>query len=261
MVEYDPFCQKVLMQRQADGLLDKCPIFGDIREFIKGGWAGSFAGMVDVISAGFPCQPFSVAGKRAGKDDPRNMWPATRDCIRIIRPRLCFLENVPGLSSVERLALYRAVDEGRVYDLEEWEAIRESIEVQITLPSYLGRVFGDLAESGYDIRWVVLGADDVGAPHRRKRLWILAYSRSGGFSEQDLCEKFERGAETIGASQVSGCTFKITPENPVADSRQFAEGDQERRPRAESIIGSSERFGTGEGDRFTNSREDVADTD
>jgi len=54
MVEYDPYCQRVLMQRQADGLLDQCPIFGDIRDFIKEGWAGSYAGMVDIITAGFP---------------------------------------------------------------------------------------------------------------------------------------------------------------------------------------------------------------
>jgi site-specific DNA-cytosine methylase len=54
MVEYDDYCQKLLMQRQADGLLDQCPIFGDIREFIKGGYAEAFAGVADVITAGFP---------------------------------------------------------------------------------------------------------------------------------------------------------------------------------------------------------------
>ncbi len=54
IVEYDKYCQKVLQQRQEDGLLDKCPIFGDINDFIKGGYAGSYQGMADVISAGFP---------------------------------------------------------------------------------------------------------------------------------------------------------------------------------------------------------------
>lgn len=54
MVEYNEYCQKVLQQRQKDGLLDKCPIFGDINEFIKGGYAGSYQGLADVISAGFP---------------------------------------------------------------------------------------------------------------------------------------------------------------------------------------------------------------
>lgn len=145
MVEYDPYCQKILKQRIADGILDAAPIFGDIRRFIDEGYAEPYRGRVDVLTGGFPCQPFSVAGKGAGEDDPRNMWPATIECIRIIRPRLVFLENVPGLLA----------------------------------HAYIRRIFGDLAESGYDCRWDVIGADDVGANHRRQRLWILAYSAEG----------------------------------------------------------------------------------
>ena len=145
-VEKKPYCQKVIRQRIADGFLDAAPIFGDIRKFISEGYAASYTGLVDVITAGFPCQPFSVAGKRGGGGDERNMWPETIGCIRIIRPRFAFLENVPGLLAHK----------------------------------YIQRIFGDLAESGYDARWFVLGADDVGAPHRRKRLWILAYSSGNG---------------------------------------------------------------------------------
>jgi DNA (cytosine-5)-methyltransferase 1 len=96
--------------------------------------------MADVITAGFPCQPFSCAGKRQGEDDDRNMWPETLRCIRTVRPRFCFLENVPGLISC----------------------------------GYLATVLGDLAESGYDSRWRVLSAAEVGAPHKRDRLWIVA---------------------------------------------------------------------------------------
>lgn len=139
-VEKEPYCQRIIAQRIRDGLLDDAPIFSDIRTFISEGYAERYRGVVDVISAGFPCQPFSVAGKRQGGGDERNMWPETRECIRIIRPRFAFLENVPGLFAHE----------------------------------YIRRIFGDLAEIGYDARWCVLGADDVGAPHHRKRVWILA---------------------------------------------------------------------------------------
>jgi len=144
-VEFEPYCQRVIVQRIEDGHLDRAPIFGDVRAFIGEGYAASYQGMVDVVTAGFPCQPFSVAGKRAGADDPRNMWPATLEVLRIVRPRLAFLENVPGLIS----------------------------------SGYFDTVLGDLASLGYDAEWTVFGADDVGAPHRRKRLWVLAWQRGG----------------------------------------------------------------------------------
>ncbi len=141
-VEYEDYCQRTIRQRVKDGLLDAAPIFGDIRLFIENGYARAYQGMVDVITAGFPCQPFSVAGKRKGAQDERNLWPETWDTIRIIRPRFAFLENVSGLLA----------------------------------SGYMPQIFSDLAEIGYDARWFVLGADDIGANHRRKRLWIVAYS-------------------------------------------------------------------------------------
>ncbi len=154
-VEYEPYPQAVIRQRISDGLLDNAPIFSDIKDFIEEGWAESYKGMVDVITGGFPCQPFSVAGKQAGEDDPRNMWPATIETIRIIKPKYAFLENVPGLLSSKS-----SMDEitGRPI-------------------SYCTTIFRDLAEVGYNARWTVLGASDVGARHRRKRLWILAYAK------------------------------------------------------------------------------------
>ena len=142
-VEYDDYCQRVIAQRIKDGLLSSAPIFGDIRTFISEGCAGLYRGVTDVISAGFPCQPFSVAGKRRGEEDERNMWPFTRDTIRIVKPKWAFLENVPGLIS----------------------------------SGYFGEVISDLAEIGYHARWTVLGAKDVGAPHKRDRLWIVAESQ------------------------------------------------------------------------------------
>lgn len=145
-VEIDKYCCQVLRQRQLDGCLEEFPIWNmDIREF-NTRVAPSYRGMVDLVAAGFPCQPFSVAGKRRGADDERNMWPATIECIRKVRPRYAFLENVPGLLSTP----------------------------------YWGTILGQLAETGYDARWLVLGADDCGANHRRKRLWVLADTRESG---------------------------------------------------------------------------------
>ena len=139
-VEWDKYCQQVLQARIRDGLLDDAPIWDDVRTFDGRPWRGC----VDIVTAGFPCQPFSVAGKRKGADDERNMWPDTIRIIREVRPRYALLENVPGL----------------------------------LISGYFGTVLGDLAASGYDIRWRCLSAAEVGAAHRRDRLWIVAHNKS-----------------------------------------------------------------------------------
>ena len=140
-VEWEDYPQRVLRARIDDGYLPVAPIFGDVKAFIRNGYADAYSGLVDIITAGFPCQPFSVAGKQRGADDERNMWPATLECIRRVRPRFAQLENVPGL-----------------------------------VQPYLHRVLGDLAEIGYDARWSNLSAQAVGANHKRARLWIVANS-------------------------------------------------------------------------------------
>ena len=148
-VENNTYCQQILAQRIEDGFLDEAPIFGDIDDFIESGAAKKYKGYVDVVTAGFPCQPFSVAGKqkiKKGQDDERNKWPQTIQCIRDVGCRYALLENVPGLLN----------------------------------SGYFPEILRSLAEAGFDARWTVLGADDVGAPHRRKRLWILANSKLYG---------------------------------------------------------------------------------
>ena len=146
--EINESCQKIIAQRVEDGHLDRAPIFGDIRGFIKSGAAREYRGFADVVTAGFPCQPFSVAGRQDGEFDPRNMWPQTIEVIRQVRPRFALLENVPGLLA----------------------------------HAYFGTILGDLAESGYDAVWDCFSAASVGAPHERERLWILAYPIQEGLS-------------------------------------------------------------------------------
>ena len=198
-VEFDKFCQQVLAQRIEDGFLEEPPIFGDIDDFIESGCAKKYQGYVDVVTAGFPCQPFSVAGKQAGEDDPRNKWPQTIQCIRDLGPRLRYalLENVPGLLS----------------------------------SGYFDEILSDLAEAGMDARWIVLGADDCFAPHRRKRLWILAYPNGGRWKSQPLSgTERTRGKNHCGSNKPS----EDGGSRDVADSRhaepsgrvQAAEGQQ-----------------------------------
>lgn len=158
-VEIDEYCQKIISQRIADEIFDRAPIFSDIRAFISEGYAESYQGLVDVITAGFPCQPFSVAGKRKGRNDERNMWPETIRCIRAVRPKWCLLENVPGL---------------------------------LCKHGYFGTILRDLAESGYDARWDRFSAAEQGAPHRRQRLWILAHTMHSGRSPEFGQQQEER---------------------------------------------------------------------
>jgi DNA (cytosine-5)-methyltransferase 1 len=98
---------------------------------------------VDLICGGFPCQPVSVAGHQKGTSDDRWLWPEFRRIVGILRPRYVLMENVPGLFTANR---------GHAF----------------------GEILGDLADLGYDCEWTVLSAADVGAPHLRKRVWIVA---------------------------------------------------------------------------------------
>lgn len=140
-VELDAHCQRVLAQRQRDGMLDPFPIWDDVRTFDGRPWRG----LVDVISGGFPCQDISSAGARAGITGERSgLWREFARIIREVRPGYVFVENSPDL-----------VTRG------------------------LGVVLGDLAALGFDARWDVFGARHVGAPHDRDRIWIVAHAHGG----------------------------------------------------------------------------------
>ena len=141
-VEWEPYAASVLVARQNDGLLPPFPIWDDVRTFDGRPWRGC----VDVVSGGFPCQDISVAGKGAGITGERSgMWTHMARIVGEVRPRYVYVENSPAL-----------------------------------LTRGLGVVLGDLAALGYDCRWTVLGASDVGAPHQRDRLWLVAVTNRYG---------------------------------------------------------------------------------
>ena len=134
-VEWEPYPASVLCARQNDGLLQTFPIWDDIQTFDGKPWRG----IVDVVSGGFPCQDISAAGKGTGIDGERSgMWREMARIICEVRPRYVFVENSPMLTA-----------------------------------RGLGTVLGDLASMGFDARWGVLGAADVGAKHQRDRIWIV----------------------------------------------------------------------------------------
>ncbi len=144
-VECDAYARSVLLARQNDGTFPPFPVWDDVRTFDGRPWHG----IVDVVSGGFPCQDISVAGKGAGLDGERSgLWSEMARIIGEVRPCYAYIENSPAL-----------------------------------IVRGLNRVLADLAALGFDARWGVLGASDVGAPHRRERVWILGYARSFGQPE------------------------------------------------------------------------------
>ncbi len=138
--------------------MESAPIWTDLKTFP---WE-SFRDRVDILTGGYPCQPFSAAGKRAGKEDPRHLWPWIADGIRILRPRVCFFENVEGHISLG-----------------------------------LSSVISDLEELGYKVSWGIFSAREVGAPHQRKRVFILAHDAHGEQRAWSLLRQNWQGATLL----------------------------------------------------------------
>ena len=147
-VEIEAFAIANLVAKMESGQLVPAPIFTDLKTFP----AYLFRDCVDILTGGYPCQPFSAAGKRLGTEDPRHLWPFIRRHIESIRPVRCFFENVEGHISLG-----------------------------------LSSVISDLEEDGYRATWGIFSAREVGAPHQRKRVYILADS-AGKFSERRIAE-------------------------------------------------------------------------
>ena len=139
--EIEEYPRSVLLARQRDGHLPAFPIWDDVCTLDGTPWRGT----VDVLCGGFPCQDISAAGKGAGITGARSgLWKEYARLIGEMRPRFVFAENSPLLRT-----------------------------------RGLGVVLEDLAALGYNARWGVLGARDVGAPHKRDRMWVLAYAEGG----------------------------------------------------------------------------------
>jgi len=193
-VEWEPYPASVLCARQNDGLLPPFPIWDDVQTFDGKPWRG----IVDVVSGGFPCQDISAAGKGAGINGERSgMWKHMARVVGEVRPRYVFVENSPML-----------VTRG------------------------LERVLGDLTALGYDTKWTVMGAADVGANHKRDRIWIKAHlpnsdsiSHAMRGNSQDYAERVARGYEPRGSisNSGSGCQEGSGESSQLAHSSQAGE--------------------------------------
>lgn len=135
-------------------------------------------GRVDILTAGFPCQPFSMAGKRRGADDDRYLWPETLRAINEIRPAWFVGENVFGIASM--VLPGEEVDMGRTDDLFE-----EGNLYRTERGFVLDRICRDIEDAGYTVQPVVIPACAVGAPHRRDRVWFVARRKDAGHDAED----------------------------------------------------------------------------
>ena len=162
--EIDPYACRVLKKHWPD-----VPNLGNIKEI---NWKE--VEKVDVICGGYPCQPFSTAGKRNGEEDPRHLWPWVREAISELRPHYAILENVRGHLSLGGLS-----------------------------------VIGELASIGYDAEWRVISAASVGANHKRDRIVIVAYPSELFSNGSDNNSRVCMESETIPELRDSGGSTNV----------------------------------------------------
>jgi DNA (cytosine-5)-methyltransferase 1 len=152
-VEREAFCVTHLVTKMQAGELDAAPIYPDLHRFP---WS-KYRGCVDLVSGGFPCQPFSAAGLRKATEDPRHLWPVIKSGLAVLRPRACFFENVDGIVNAPSPGYH----------------------------SVLHNVLCDLERLGFRSTAGCFTASEIGAPHKRKRWFILGVCDSDQHSKSD----------------------------------------------------------------------------
>lgn len=233
-VEREGFPVANLVAKMESGELDAAPVFTDVKTFPY----GKFRGCVDILSGGFPCQPFSAAGKRQATEDPRHLFPYIRDGIRDCQPRIVFLENVEGIISAKT-------------------ADGESI---------LHYVLRELEGLGYRATAGIFSAEEVGAPHQRKRVFIMAYrnsvrhdgrelsDRDGGWSLPKQAQP--RPEQPLVRGEAEGCSRDARTE--LDDSRLQRQEESEQQ--AAGLEQSSEELGNASDLRLQQSSADSRKT-
>ena len=193
--EVDPYC-RLLLQKHWKGVT----IHHDIKKLE----AKDIKEPIDIITGGFPCQPYSVAGKQKGTDDNRYLWPDMFRVIKEVKPTFIIAENVRGIVNIQ---------DGMVFET----------------------VCSDLETEGFEIQPFIIPAAGVGAPHKRERVWIVGYSKHNG----SLTSKIRRGYkeadagtqkrqnQTIESEGTSRSSNNEIMENSRRTLRQGAKFDKE----------------------------------
>lgn len=166
-VERDAYCAAVLAQLMEQGVIPQAPIWDDLRTFDGKCWCGS----VDILTAGYPCQPFSVAGQKRGATDLRNLWPEVARIVDECRPEFVFLENVA-----------RHLTAG--FDV----------------------VARDLQSMGYTVAALVCRAATVGAPHQRERLFALAMANGNSDRLQSKWKSMSSWEQCAPGDELNRCS-------------------------------------------------------
>ena len=181
-VEREAYAAATLAARMEEGRLAPAPVWDDLAAFDPEPWRGR----VDILSGGFPCQPFSVAGQQRGVDDERNLWPAVARIIRGLGVPTVFLENVPGIL--------------RYY----WDTIRP-----------------ELREMGYEVEEGLFTASETGAPHKRERFFILADAGESGIWDQARTPGGGTGFEDVRQGDGKAGTVRPSSTGPeLADAER-----------------------------------------
>lgn len=189
-VENNAYAASVLVARQNDKTLPPFPIWDDVCTFDGKPWRGR----VDVVSGGFPCQDLSAIGKGAGLDGARSgLWREMARIVDEVRPKFVFVENSPLL-------------------------VQRGLSV----------VLKNLAEIGYDARWTIIGADDAGFPHHRKRFWLLGYPIGTGLERHSGdVQKTGGDSASVGSTTPPGLRFSgwqravSFPDNPTTGNPEY----------------------------------------
>ena len=218
-VEREGFPISNLVAKMETGEMDQAPIFTDVKTFPY----RKFRGCVDILSGGFPCQPFSAAGKRKATEDPRHLFPSIANGIRECQPRIVFLENVQGILSCKT-------------------ADGEPV---------LQYVLRELEGLGYKATAGIFSAEEVGAPHQRKRVYILGMANSEdigrggrthrhgddgeGLQEQEAQEQSNLRSETAGCGGDSReelgntkCMWESQPQGSEQDKWRWTKHTSEK---------------------------------